>query len=197
VHARFFSRTRGATLKVAVVPLGSALCLQSAIAMWRSKMAVAWDWMASRKAVGRDVAGNFYYVSTTKGVPTRRFVEFKDGVPSTETMPIEWWAWLHRRRDLPPTEEELARATRQSEALAERVAILNAEDEKDRLRSLASTREATKTTTPAERKRASLMQLASSPDVALSDRPRPQQQQQHLSSEQRDRFEPEEWRPSS
>jgi NADH:ubiquinone oxidoreductase subunit len=160
--------------------------------MWRSKFAGAWDWMASRALVGHDAIGNSYFVSTTKGVPPKRFVEFRDGVPNMESMPIEWWAWLHRRRDEPPTEKELMRAIKMSEILAERVAVLNAEDEKDRLRGLKSGAKVSRGETPAERKRASLMQLASSPDVAFSDRPR---RITKPASEGTDKFEPEAWAP--
>lgn len=70
----------------------------------------------------------------------------------------------------------MQRAAKARDDLAKRVDVINAEDAKDRLRGLGGAK-AKRESSPAERKRAALMQLASSPDVALSDRPLPSQRQ--------------------
>ena len=81
----------------------------------------------------------YYFEYVAKGKPERRCVEYKDRVilNSSDRMPIQWWSWLHNRRDTVPTPDEIARSELQKEILAEKVAILEAEDEKQRLRQFA------------------------------------------------------------
>lgn len=148
--------------------------------MWRSQLSSLYNRAVGRRLVGRDTHGNIFFLqsSTEPGKAARRVVEHPDGAPDSSSMDIEWWAWLHGRREEEdvPLPAELQRAAKARDDLAERVAVINAEDEKDRLRGLGSAG-TKRESTPAERKRAALMQLASSPDVALSDRPLQSQRQ--------------------
>jgi NADH:ubiquinone oxidoreductase subunit len=152
--------------------------------MWRARLASACDWLVARSLAGTDSWGNKYYTQAVKGRADRRYVEFRDGSPSPETMPVQWWAWLHGRRDAPPSPAELARAEADQEALAARVAVLCAEDAKERLRGLgdrtpgppspedASVKHEMHSASRAERQRVAMLQLASAQkDAARTDRP--------------------------
>lgn len=143
--------------------------------MWRSRLSTLWDRALSRRLVGRDNQGNNFYLQAPQapGDASRRIAEHKDGAPDANLMDVEWWAWLHHRRDEDdlPSAAELARAAQARAELAERVRIIDAEDAKDRLRGLGKV--AGKGKTSAERKRAALLQLGSAHvDAGLSDRPR-------------------------
>lgn len=146
--------------------------------MWRSQLSSLYNRAVGRRLVGKDNHGNLFFLqaSTEPGKAARRVVEHPSGAPDSSSMDIEWWAWLHGRREEEdiPLPAELQRAAKARDDLAERVSVIDAEDEKDRLRGLGSA-SVKRESTPAERKRAALMQLASSPDVALSDRPVPSQ----------------------
>lgn len=78
----------------------------------------------------------FFAEFVEKGKPERRYVEYKDNnlTHSSDRMAIEWWSWLHNRRETVPTNEEVAASARALQKLAERVAVLEAEDERQRLR---------------------------------------------------------------
>lgn len=97
-----------------------------------------WDWVRSRRLVGEDENHLFYSEFVEKGKPERRYVEFKDNniLHSSDRMPIEWWSWLHNRRENVPTEEEIATSVRARESLAKRVAELEEEDERQRIRQM-------------------------------------------------------------
>lgn len=107
--------------------------------MWRIRLSRAWDWLRSRRLVGEDEHHLYYTEFIEKGKPERRYVEYKDQniTHSSDRMPIEWWSWLHSRRDDTPSAEEIASSEARQARLAERVAILEAEDEKQRLRQFA------------------------------------------------------------
>lgn len=78
----------------------------------------------------------FFTEFVEKGKPERRYVEYKDNniTHSSDRMAIEWWSWLHNRRETVPTNAEIAASARALQKLAERVAVLEAEDERQRLR---------------------------------------------------------------
>lgn len=63
------------------------------------------------KLVGKDDAGNSYYIS--KGKKPRRWVIYKNHVDPT-TVPAEWHGWLHYRTDIAPVNKPKARYTWQS-----------------------------------------------------------------------------------
>jgi NADH:ubiquinone oxidoreductase subunit len=129
------------------------------------RLSSLWDRAIGRRMVGKDSHGNQFFLqaSSEAGKPARRIVEHPNGTPDSASMDIEWWSWLHGRREELDTPREV---------LAERVAVINAEDAKNRLRGLSSSK---LESTPAQRKRAALMQLATTRDTALSDRPLPSQ----------------------
>lgn len=103
---------------------------------WRARLASAVNWLRSRQEVGKDGRHIFYSEYVGKGVPEKRYVEFLDGdlTDSSHGMPTEWWAWLHNRRDAPPTPEELQRSSVQAERLQQRVQRLEDDDARERLR---------------------------------------------------------------
>lgn len=107
--------------------------------MWRSRLSKTWDWIRSRKLVGEDEHHFYYTEFIARDKPERRYVEYKDQniTHSSDRMPVEWWSWLHNRRDATPTIEEIAMSAAQQVSLAQKVAILEAEDEKQRLRQFA------------------------------------------------------------
>lgn len=152
--------------------------------MWRSRLSTLWDRAVGRRLVGKDSHGNNFFLqsSSEAGKAARRIVEHPDGSPDSASMDIEWWSWLHGRREEhdTPLPAELKRAAKAREDLAERVAVINAEDAKNRLRGLKTTK---RESTPAERKRAALIQLASKPDIGLSDRPLPSQRRSSQSAQ--------------
>lgn len=91
---------------------------------------------AARREVGRDLAGNVYYVSTDGR--DRRGVEYAPGVlrldrvDQVHTVPVQWRGWLSRGRDDPPSAEELLAFQRDQVALRERVRELDEADRADR-----------------------------------------------------------------
>lgn len=94
------------------------------------------DWLRSRRQVGEDAYHRYYAEFIAKGMPERRYVEYKDGnhVHVSDRMDTEWWSWLHNRRDLPPTQEELTTKQKQQHILAQRVQAIEMEEERRRLR---------------------------------------------------------------
>lgn len=108
--------------------------------MWRARLSRTWDWLKSRRLVGEDERHLYYSEFVETGKPERRCVEFrdKDILNSCDRMPVEWWAWLHNRRDTIPTELEIETSQSKKQNLAARVAVLEAEDEKQRLRQFSA-----------------------------------------------------------
>lgn len=104
--------------------------------MSRSRLSKLLDWVRSRRLVGEDDHHLFFTEFVEKGKPERRYVEYKDNnlTHSSDRMAIEWWSWLHNRRETVPTNEEVAASAQALRKLAERVAVLEAEDERQRLR---------------------------------------------------------------
>lgn len=149
--------------------------------MWRTRLSKTWDWIRSRQLVGEDQHHFFYTEFISKGKPERRYVEFKDQniTHSSDRMSIEWWSWLHNRRDYTPSIEEIAMSELQQQTLAERVAVLEAEDERQRLRQFAGSSpggraKSTEEEARARRRKKALLRLvdASSP-VAQSEEGEP------------------------
>eukprot|EP00177_Eucheuma_denticulatum_P000914 GFKZ01001657.1.p2 GENE.GFKZ01001657.1~~GFKZ01001657.1.p2 ORF type:complete len:196 (+),score=31.26 GFKZ01001657.1:680-1267(+) len=107
--------------------------------MWRARISRTWDWLRSRKLVGEDQHHLYYTEFIEKGKPERRYVEYKDNdiTNASDRMHVEWWSWLHNRRDTVPSPDEIALSEMKQQQLAQRVAILEAEDEKQRLRQFA------------------------------------------------------------
>lgn len=107
--------------------------------MWRTRLTQAVNWLRSRRLVGEDGRHEFYSEYIGSGVPEKRYVEFKDReiCDSSSGMPTEWWAWLHNRRDDPPTVAEIDASRARAEKLAQRVRALEAEDARQRLRQFA------------------------------------------------------------
>eukprot|EP00871_Galdieria_phlegrea_P000315 jgi/Galph1/1284/GphlegSOOS_G5989.1 len=99
------------------------------------------DYVLSRKEVGIDRQGNVYFEETKQvGTAKKRFVKYRDeSTPDVHSVPVEWWSWLHYMRDTPPTEEEIASHEAYRARVAEKVAKIEAEDNKQRLRQFAST----------------------------------------------------------
>lgn len=141
--------------------------------MWRTRLSKTWDWMLSRRLVGEDQRHLFFSEYISKGKPERRYVEYKDRdiTNSSDRMPIEWWAWLHNRREAPPTAQEISISAEQQQILAERVAIIEAEDEKQRLRHFSGTaQEAGRAESRAQKRKNVLLELANSPSSAADKR---------------------------
>ena len=61
----------------------------------------------------------------------RRFVKYSGDIDPTQ-LPAEWHQWLHKARAEPPTAEDSQRGMHQRELFRQRVAQLEAEDERRR-----------------------------------------------------------------
>lgn len=98
------------------------------------------DWCLSRKAVGTDKEGNVYFEETKQtGSVRKRFVKYtNDSVPDVHSVPVEWWSWLHYMREDAPSEEEILKHEAHRATVAEKVAKLEAEDRKQRLKQFVS-----------------------------------------------------------
>ncbi len=103
---------------------------------WRTRWGAAINWLRSRREIGREGRHTFFAEYVGQGQPERRYVEYADGdlTDSSHGMATEWWAWLHGRREDPPTAMEIERSRRSAAALAKRVAALEDEDRRERLR---------------------------------------------------------------
>lgn len=91
--------------------------------------------------MGVDVHGNAYFRGMRRTMAghmeEKRWVKLKgmqyyDYTP--EAVPPEWFRWLNRGRQQPPTPEELQQYDQQRLALQQRVAVLDAEEAKRKLR---------------------------------------------------------------
>jgi NADH:ubiquinone oxidoreductase subunit len=98
------------------------------------------DWCLSRKAVGRDKQGNVYFEETRQtGSVRKRFVKYTDeSSPDVHSVPVEWWSWLHYMREEAPSDEEISRHEAHRAKVAEKVAKIEAEDHKQRLKQFVS-----------------------------------------------------------
>ena len=108
----------------------------TAPALFGGRFRAALNWLRSRREVGRSGRHVFYTEYVERGAPERRYVEFDDGdlTDSAHGMPTEWWAWLHNRRDDPPTEGELKMSAARAESLQRRVRAIEDEDRRQQLR---------------------------------------------------------------
>ncbi|KAI0564991.1 NADH ubiquinone oxidoreductase subunit NDUFA12 [Gracilaria domingensis] len=140
--------------------------------MWRSRLTRALDWLKSRRLVGEDEHHLFYSEFIEKGKPERRYVEYKDSniLDSSDRMAVEWWAWLHNRRDTIPSIEEIQESELRKHVLAQRVAVIEMEDEKQRLRQFSGAPR-TRSTSEAEAKRRKkvMMRLSKAASPAATD----------------------------
>eukprot|EP00171_Calliarthron_tuberculosum_P020955 IDg20955t1 len=106
---------------------------------WRVQLTRTVNWLRSRRKVGVDGRHTFYSEYVGRAHPEKRYVEYEDGdlCDSSHGMHTEWWAWLHNRRDEPPTPAEIAAARARADALQRRVQIIEEEDARQRLRQFA------------------------------------------------------------
>ncbi|GJQ09866.1 hypothetical protein GpartN1_g1657.t1 [Galdieria partita] len=98
------------------------------------------DWCLSRKAIGTDKQGNIYFEETRQtGSFRKRFVKYRnESIPDVHSVPVEWWSWLHYMRENPPSEQEILNHEAHRSKVAEKVAKIEAEDRKQRLKQFVS-----------------------------------------------------------
>lgn len=140
--------------------------------MWRTRLSKVWDWLKSRKLVGEDDHHLYYSEFIEKNKPDRRYVEYKDKniLHSSDRMPIEWWAWLHNRRDTIPADSEIKEAELKRQSLAMRVAALEAEDEKQRLRQFSGApKSPLRSEAEARRRKKAMMRLSKAASPSDTD----------------------------
>lgn len=149
------------------------------------------NWLRSRREVGRSGRHVFYSEYVARNTPERRYVEYADGnlTDSSHGMPTEWWAWLHNRRDDPPTEKELATSAARAEALQRRVKALEDEDRRQQLRVASGRPAAAAAADHAARAKLRLLRQATSKSVGKSAK-------QDAPAETEE-FEREDWNPNS
>lgn len=91
-----------------------------------------------QELVGIDKIGNKYYRypdTDPNGNPVeKRIVDLVEQEYDPESIPPEWMSWLHRFRDEVPTDEEIERLQASRADLKQRVAALDEEEYKRRLR---------------------------------------------------------------
>ncbi|GJD08380.1 hypothetical protein Gasu2_26860 [Galdieria sulphuraria] len=96
------------------------------------------DWCLSREAIGTDKQGNVYFEETRQtGSVRKRFVKYTS-IPDVHSVPVEWWSWLHYMREDPPSEQEISSHEAHRAKVAEKVAKIEAEDRKQRLKQFVS-----------------------------------------------------------
>lgn len=115
--------------------------------MWRQRLWRAVDWLRSRQLVGQDAHHLYYEEFVGNGERARRLAFSKRGggtpvevVTTAQDMEVAWWAWLHHRRPTVPSDDEVRQAAAARERLAERVARLRVQEERERLRFVAGVR---------------------------------------------------------
>mmetsp|Transcript_38448 Transcript_38448/g.62302 ORF Transcript_38448/g.62302 Transcript_38448/m.62302 type:complete len:200 (+) Transcript_38448:106-705(+) len=85
--------------------------------------------VTSQRFVGRDKAGNEYFLLGLRDREPKRIIKYKeDAEPST--IPIEWHLWMRYMRESPPSEAEIERMDQKREAFAKKVAEIEAADAK-------------------------------------------------------------------
>ncbi|GMH40909.1 hypothetical protein BSKO_08813 [Bryopsis sp. KO-2023] len=104
-----------------------------------SKLADKFKLLAfKQELVGIDQIGNKYYRypdTDPNGKPViKRIVDLADNEYDPQSIPPEWMSWLHRFRDEIPTEQEIERMKVSRDDLKRRVAALDEEEYKRRLR---------------------------------------------------------------
>lgn len=167
--------------------------------MWRNRLAAAVNWVRSRRLVGEHGRHAFYAEFVASDVPEKRSVEYKDRdiCDSSTTMPTEWWAWLHNRRDDPPTADEISASEIGAERLARRVKALEEEDARQRLRQFAGAAKPKEGGSEVRRERVKERLLRSANDKSAAAN-KPGGQQAGVEGEGTvEAFEPESWTPPS
>jgi len=135
-------------------------------------------------------SGNRYYLEHVRaGEKERRSVQYAERVPDIHALPMEWWSWLRHTRRLPPTALEIRESDARRARLAERVAALESEDLKQRIRE-----QSTKSTGNEEalEPRGITASLSGSYPVTRENAHTPSSRDQNLLD-----FEPEQWKPAS
>ncbi|KXS18103.1 hypothetical protein M427DRAFT_53944, partial [Gonapodya prolifera JEL478] len=101
------------------------------------------DPLNTRRLVGEDLEGNLYYEVFAQGAGpnarAKRVVEPLKSVDHSDyedTLPVQWRAWLTRRRPDPPTKEELLAEVRRRHILEARVKALEEKYAEERVRRL-------------------------------------------------------------
>lgn len=98
--------------------------------------------ISKRQLVGRDALGNYFYKKVEVDLSGSEF-ERRTMVPADRgnhssydplSVPTQWRQWLSKTRDDPPTEEEMQQDTVRVAQLQMRVAQLNAEEHRRRMR---------------------------------------------------------------
>ncbi len=108
--------------------------------MWRA--ARAWLRSASERAAGRtlvgeDASGNRYFLEKD-GEQVKRVMTFATSHPDPADVPAEWASWLHHRRPDAPSQRECELIAYRREQLAEKVAQIEAADQRLRLEEQAA-----------------------------------------------------------
>jgi NADH:ubiquinone oxidoreductase subunit len=99
--------------------------------------------VTSRSLVGRDSAGNTYYLYTDPRDgphPEKREVKYARNDIDPRSIPVEWQSWLAFRRAEPPSAEESVRLATQRAEIKQRALEWDEEDRKMRLREQAAKR---------------------------------------------------------
>lgn len=172
---------------------------------WRGRVTRAVNWLRSRRKVGEDGRHTFYAEYMGRGEAEKRYVEYEDGdiCDSSNDMHTEWWAWLHNRRNQPPTPDEISNARARANALQRRVKILEEEDARQRLRQFASQPNTDAKSEGVRRERAKERLLRSANDKAAAAFAHPSPEQHSglqppggAPNDTAEAFETEEWSPS-
>mmetsp|Transcript_18514 Transcript_18514/g.32140 ORF Transcript_18514/g.32140 Transcript_18514/m.32140 type:complete len:175 (-) Transcript_18514:680-1204(-) len=165
--------------------------------MWRGRVARIVDWLYSRSLVGKDLQGNAYYIYYRANEPEKRMVEYINKYDQdAKHLPIEGYSWLvHSRADF-PKETELRESEEKRRILQMRVAAIEAEDNKQRLRQILQKTDKDYDETPQSRGYTSeqvhlLVKGSSEKDSKLSRG----ESSGTKGKEGSDSFEPEAWNP--
>lgn len=84
----------------------------------------------TRRLVGTDLHGNKYYETIREGKKPKRemITNLKPMQYTPDMMPMEWEAWIRRKRDDPPTHEELLAQQRRIHTIKERARQVEEKD---------------------------------------------------------------------
>lgn len=172
---------------------------------WRGQVTRVVNWLRSRRKVGQDGRHTFYAEYMGLENPEKRYVEYEDGdiCDSSHGMHTEWWAWLHNRRDEPPTASEITAARARAVALQRRVQIIEEEDARQRLRQFAGSNIPKSDEVRRERAKERLFRSANEKTAAEFAKPPTSNASQERSvkpgggapNNSTESFEPEAWTP--
>ena len=86
--------------------------------------------MGFKVQVGKDLTGNTYYLHEKSG---RRFVKFARNEDLPSSLPVQWQSWLNKRREFPPSLEDLMEAERKQDDLQRKIKELEEKEQKSLL----------------------------------------------------------------